>query len=112
MNADALIMFAYTTSNALRLLSYAPQIWCVARDRHGAQAISCLTWSLWVTANGTTALYAWTQLHDWALTLVNAGNALCCASVVAMTLVKRATLRAERGASAGRSVSIRNAATS
>lgn len=92
MNADTLILLAYAASNALRLASYAPQIWRVARDHSGAQAISCLTWNLWIVANATTALYAWTHLHDLALTVTNAGNALCCAAVVLITLGKRAAL--------------------
>lgn len=94
MRAEDLIMLAYTATNALRLLSYLPQIWCVAVDRTGAQAISCLSWNLWVAANGTTALYAWVLLHDPMLTLVNAGNAACCAIVVVITLAKRARLTA------------------
>jgi hypothetical protein len=91
---DDFVAWAYGLTNALRVASYAPQIWRVARDRHGAQAISCLSWNLWTAANATTALYAWTRLDDVALTLVNAANALCCTAVVLITLVKRARLRA------------------
>jgi hypothetical protein len=93
MNSDNLVVLAYGLSNALRLASYVPQLWRVARDRGGAQAISCLSWNLWTAANATTALYAGTQLHDLALTVVNAGNALCCIAVVLITLFKRAALR-------------------
>lgn len=93
---DDLVAWAYGLTNALRLASYAPQIWRVARDRHGAQAISCLSWNLWTAANATTALYAWTRLGDVALSLVNAANALCCLAVVLITLTKRARLRAAR----------------
>lgn len=89
MNGNDLIALAFALTNALRLLSYAPQIWRVAHDRGGAQAISCLTWNLWIAANVSTALYAWTHLHDLMLTLINAGNAACCASVVLITLAKR-----------------------
>ncbi len=89
MTGHEAIAFAFALSNALRLASYAPQIWRVARDRGGAQAISCLTWSLWVAANATTGLYAWTHLNDLMLTIVNAGNAVGCAAVLAMTLIKR-----------------------
>jgi energy-converting hydrogenase Eha subunit G len=93
MNGNEMIALAFALTNALRLVSYAPQIWRVARDRAGAQAISCLTWNLWIAANATTALYAWTQLHDLLLAVINAGNAVCCASVVLITLAKRAGLR-------------------
>lgn len=91
MNGNDAIVLAFALTNALRLLSYAPQIWRVARDRTGAHAISCLTWNLWIAANATTALYAWTHLHDLMLTVVNAGNAVCCASVVLITLFKRSS---------------------
>lgn len=93
MTSDDLVVLAYGLCNALRLASYAPQIWRVARDRAGAQAISCLSWNLWTAANATTALYAWTRLHDVPLATVNAGNALCCVAVVLITLAKRAALR-------------------
>lgn len=93
MTSDDLVVLAYGLSNALRLASYGPQIWRVARDRAGAQAISCLSWNLWTAANATTALYAWTQLHDLPLAAVNAGNALACVAVVLITLAKRAALR-------------------
>lgn len=64
----------------------------MARDSAGAGDLG-LSWNLWTAANATTALYAWTRLHDVALTVVNAGNALCCVSVVAITCCKRAALR-------------------
>ena len=93
MSVDDLVAWAYGLTNALRLASYAPQIWCVARDRGGAEAISCLSWNLWIAANATTALYAGVRLHDVPLAVVNAGNALCCLAVVLITLSKRARLR-------------------
>jgi hypothetical protein len=86
MNGNDAIALAFALTNGLRLVSYAPQIWRVARDTGGAQAISCLSWNLWIAANASTALYAWVQLHDALLALVNAGNAACCASVVLITL--------------------------
>ena len=94
MTSHDLIVFAFGLSNSLRLASYLPQIWRVARDRQGAQAISCLTWNLWVVANASTALYAWELLHDLPLALMHVGNALCCACVVALTCCKRAAWRA------------------
>ncbi len=90
MNADQAITLAFALTNVLRLISYVPQIWCVARDRSGAQAISCFAWNLWIAANAVTAVYVWTQLHDWLLSAIHAANALCCAVVVLNTLAKRA----------------------
>lgn len=84
-------LFAYTLCNALRLFSYAPQIVRVARDRDGARAISLTTWWLWIAANATTALYAWVNLGDVPLALLNVLNVICCLAVVVLTAWKRAT---------------------
>jgi hypothetical protein len=93
MNGNDLVLLVFGVSNFLRLLSYLPQMWRVARDRHGAQAISCLTWNLWIAANASTALYAWTHLHDLPLAAMHTGNAICCSCVVALTVFKRSALR-------------------
>lgn len=85
-------LFAYTLCNALRLFSYVPQIACVARDRDGARAISLTTWWLWIAANATTALYAWVNLGDTPLALLNVLNVICCLAVVVLTTWKRLAL--------------------
>ena len=88
-----LIAVAFGAFNLLRLASYFPQIAAVARDQHGATAISLSCWSIWIGANGTTALYAWVNLGDFMLTLINAFNAACCAAVLLLALYKRVTAR-------------------
>lgn len=93
-----MLTLVYGFFNTLRLASYFPQIVAVARDRQGAAAISVLCWSIWIGANGTTALYAWMKLNDVPLASLNAFNTLCCAAVVVIALFKRATYQATRAA--------------
>ena len=56
MTLADLSFYLFTIFNGLRVVSYLPQIVRVARDRHGAAAISYTTWVLWTGANATTGL--------------------------------------------------------
>jgi hypothetical protein len=89
MTFAELTFYLFTGFNALRLFSFAPQIWRVAHDRNGASAISYWSWSLWIAANTSTGLYAFANLGDLVLTATNAVNALCCAVVIVLTAYKR-----------------------
>ena len=86
--ADA-ISFAFGLFNLLRLVSYFPQIVAVARDDHGAHAISLTCWTVWIGANATTALYSWVKLADFALASVSAFNTVCCLLVFFIAGYKR-----------------------
>jgi len=92
--ADAdFIYISFAVFNALRLISYFPQIIAVARDAHGATAISFSCWSIWIGANTSTAVYAWFTLADANLAIVSAFNGVCCAIVLLLALGKRARTR-------------------
>jgi hypothetical protein len=79
----------FTVFNALRVISYLPQMYRIARDTSGASAISYSTWILWTAANGTTAIYSFTNLGDLTLAWTNGLNALCCTAVITLTAFKR-----------------------
>lgn len=85
-----LISWAFAVFNVLRLASYFPQIAAVVRDRHGATAISFGYWSIWVGANASTAIYAWTKFHNASLAWISGLNALCCAIILGVAIYKRA----------------------
>jgi hypothetical protein len=84
-----LSLLAYTLCNALRVVSYVPQIVRIARDHEGARAFTLATWWLWIAANASTVLYAWINLGDIPLALLNGFNVLACLIVVGLTIWKR-----------------------
>ena len=103
-----LIAFAFGAFNLLRLASYVPQMVAVARDQHGATAISLCSWSLWIGANGSTALHAWVNLGDAILSLINAFNAACCVAVLLLAIYKRASVQRDHSKhSAGKRAPVR-----
>ncbi|HVE90607.1 MAG TPA: hypothetical protein VNA44_13010 [Burkholderiaceae bacterium] len=79
----------YTVCNALRLLSYVPQIVAVARENSGAHAISLVSWSFWLLSHAATALYCATVVKDPLLAAMMWGNTVGCAGVVTLTMMKR-----------------------
>ena len=93
---EPLIVAAFSFFNAMRVVSYMPQMLRIARDTNGATAVSYLTWTLWVCANGSTAAYAGIIIGDRSLCLVSSINTLCCTIVICQTAYKRYRWRAAR----------------
>ncbi len=90
--ADAALA-AFTLCNALRLGAYLPQIVRIARDGHGASAISYLTWWIFTVSNLSTVAYALLTLGDPRMAAVFAVNAACCLGVISVTALKRSRAR-------------------
>ena len=87
--AAILLGVSFLTFNALRILLYLPQLRTCWRDRQGCPTINLWTWSSWIAANLSSALYMWVFLNDgWGL-LLNLGNALMCLATVVVTLIRR-----------------------
>jgi hypothetical protein len=89
MDLPALTLAVFSAFNLLRLVSYVPQIVCVARDGNGASAISYTTWGIWIGANSSTAAYALVNLGDPWLAAINGVNAICCTTVFGLAVWKR-----------------------
>lgn len=83
------ITTVYVACNAVRLLSYVPQIAAVARERSGAHAISLATWWFWTVSNAATAIYCSTVISDILLASTMWGNAVGCMAVASLTVMKR-----------------------
>jgi hypothetical protein len=96
MTIAAIAYYLFTFFNSLRIVSYLPQIWRVARDTQGASCISYMTWMLWTAANASTSLYAFANLGDLMLGLVTLANTVCCLAVIGLTLFKRRQFQRHR----------------
>lgn len=81
-----MLMLAFTAFNGLRLVAYVPQIVAIVRDTSGCRAVSIATYLIWLGANATTALYAWTRTGDLPLATLSAINAAYCIVIIALTI--------------------------
>jgi uncharacterized membrane protein len=88
MTLPDITLMAFTMSNSVRVLAYAPQIWKVATDEAGAKALSHSTWSLFLICNITTAAYSVVNREDWALASFLM-NGVACAAILGAAAWRR-----------------------
>lgn len=88
----AALLFAIL--NSARVLAYIPQLLRIARDRRGAEAISCCTWGLLALSQSSTVLYALLSLGDACMAAIFAANLAACLLVLGLTVYKRRRLGA------------------
>ena len=89
MSPEELVFAAFTATNVLQIVSYLPQIVAVVRDGNGASAIACSSWVIWLAGSASTSAYAMINIWDVWLLIVNAVHAVCCLTVIVLTLWKR-----------------------
>lgn len=86
MQLTDISLMGFLCLGGIRCLSYIPQVIRIARDAHGASAISYTTWCTWTLAHLTTAAYAGLNLNDAYLAAVSCVYAFCCALIIEQEL--------------------------
>ncbi len=86
-------LVVFTLCNSLRVLAYLPQISRAAKDSRGAEAISFLTWSLFLFSNISAVAYALVNARDWTMAAMFTGNAVGCALILLVAAWKRSRYR-------------------
>lgn len=105
---EQVTLAAFTFCNSIRVLAYLPQIRKAATDKHGADAISYTTWSLFLVAHISTVGYALVNRQDVTLAMCFGGNAICCVAILALAMHnKRRYLRRHRPAPSVRADGVR-----
>jgi hypothetical protein len=79
----------FTVCNSLRVLAYAPQIVKAAADRGGVEAISFMTWGLFLLSNVSGVSYALVNMADWTMATMFVGNAAGCTIILLIGAWKR-----------------------
>lgn len=80
---------AFALLNSARVIAYAPQIRCLARDHSNAASVSLLTWSLFALANAATVAYALVVIDDPLMAAIFVLNLLGCPTIVVMIAKRR-----------------------
>lgn len=83
------VVWLYLSTNAVRVVTYLPQIRAVWRDTEGARTLSLLTWGSWTVSNLCALAYAAMVAHDGPLALISAINLVGCGCVTAIAAHRR-----------------------
>ena len=89
----ATIAWAYLVTNAVRVLSYLPQIVTVWRCRDGARSLSLWTWSLWTASHITAVLYGTLVVLDLFFVAISTVNLTGCGAVTLIATRRRLAAR-------------------
>jgi hypothetical protein len=89
MSSADLALTLFTALSVVRVIAYVPQIVRIARDTHGAEAISCVSWAMFAFANLSTAAYAVLAVDDALMAWLFGANFAACLAVLGLTAWKR-----------------------
>ncbi len=86
----AVLTWAFTLFNSVRMLAYIPTMWAVQASGDSSQH-SLWTWCTWLGANLTMAAWLCEQNGQrlGRAVVVNIGNAAMCAATVVLIIVHR-----------------------
>lgn len=84
-----LILVLYVIFNSIRVFSYLPQIFTIAKEKSAVTAISLLTWWMWTGANFISGTYATFITPDLWLAVTSFANTAGCLAVIICVMYKR-----------------------
>lgn len=84
-----IILVLYVIFNGVRVFSYFPQIFTIAKEKSEVSAISLITWWMWTGANFISGIYASFITPDFWLAFVSFANGTGCLTVILCVIYKR-----------------------
>jgi hypothetical protein len=93
MTAADITLAAFTICNSVRVVAYVPQITKAATDQGGAQAVSFMTWGLFLVSNATAMAYSLVNKEDWMMASMFLANSLGCTAILLVGAWKRSRHR-------------------
>jgi len=94
MTSVEIAAWTFAFLNLSRILGYLPQFVAILRDQNGARAVSLAAFTLWMASHLSTAVYIHMTTGDRLVVGTMLINALCCLTIVVLTLRQRWAFRA------------------